>query len=98
MAKDSSAVSAIQGGKVELSSGYYADYVPEAGVTDAGENYEFVQRNIVINHVALVDKARAGHGARIFDRQTGDEPMAVITLEIGRASCRERVDVQEGVE
>lgn len=84
MAKDSSAVSAIQGGKVELSSGYYADYVPEAGVTDAGENYEFVQRNIVINHVALVDKARAGHGARIFDRQTGDEPMAVITLDNGR--------------
>src|SRR5690625_7874757 len=71
MAKDSSAGSAIQGGKDELSSGYYADYVPEAGVTDARENYEFVQRHIVITPVALVDNARAGHGARVCGRHTG---------------------------
>lgn len=81
--KDQAAIDAVNNGKAELSAGYLAEYVAEIGVTDDGEEYEFVQRNIVINHVALVDKARAGQGARIFDKK-GDPQMKVITLDNGR--------------
>src|SRR5690606_30598719 len=38
--------------------------------------YEFVQRSIRINHIALVDRARAGRDARLFDRQ----PKEAITM------------------
>jgi len=74
--KDAEAIKAIEAGKVELSAGYTAEYVPEKGVTDAGEAYEFVQRSIRINHIALVDRARAGRDARLFDRQ----PKEAITM------------------
>lgn len=84
LVKDSGAIELIQSGKVQLSAGYYADYNKENGTVD-GQSYEYVQRNIVINHVALVDNARAGKGAKIFDK-TGVKPMTVkVTLDNGRA-------------
>lgn len=83
LVKDGQAIKGIQSGKTELSAGYYADYIPEKGSHD-GIDYEFIQRNIVINHVALVDTARAGRGAKIFDR-SGDKPMPKVTLDNGRA-------------
>src|SRR5690606_16428458 len=60
-------------GKTELSVGYLAEYAHEPGVTDSGEAYEFVQRRIAVNHVALVDRARAGRNARLFDHLTNPE-------------------------
>lgn len=74
--KDQEAIEAIEAGKTELSVGYLAEYAHEPGVTDSGEAYEFVQRRIAVNHVALVDRARAGRNARLFDRQ----PKEAITM------------------
>lgn len=82
--KDSKAIEAVKSGKVELSPGYYADYIKESGTVD-GIEYEFIQRNIAINHVALVDVARGGRKARIFDNQTGEHSMKKITLDNGRS-------------
>jgi hypothetical protein len=48
----------------ELSLGYTVDLEPESGVYD-GEEYDFRQKNIRYNHLALVDIARAGPMARI---------------------------------
>jgi hypothetical protein len=80
--KDKKAIDAVQSGKLELSAGYEAEYIPEQGVTDSGEPYEFVQRKIRINHIALVDKARAGREARLFDKlQEADMP--IVTLDNG---------------
>jgi hypothetical protein len=61
--KDAAAIKSVADGKRELSAGYTADMeaAPE------GVGYDFVQRNIRINHLALVDKARAGSKARIGD-------------------------------
>lgn len=75
--KDQSAIDAIQSGKSELSPGYLAEYVPVNGYAPDGTNYEFEQRDIVINHVAVVEAARAGNRARIFDsKPKGDVTMA----------------------
>lgn len=83
--KDQSAIDAIQTGKAELSAGYRAEYVPEKGTTDAGEPYEFIQRDIRINHTALVDRARAGREARLYDHN-GVKSMTVnVTLDSGNS-------------
>lgn len=80
--KDKEAIKAIESGKVQLSAGYtalYDDKVPE------GADYEFIQRDIVINHVALVDRARAGAHARLFDNKPEILTMPKITLDSGRS-------------
>jgi hypothetical protein len=61
--KDQAAIDAVNSGKRELSAGYTAD-MEEA---KPGLGYDFIQRNIRINHLAVVDSARAGSKARIGD-------------------------------
>jgi hypothetical protein len=74
--KDQSAIDDIQSGKAELSPGYMAEYVKAPGIAPDGTPYEFEQRDIVINHVAVVEAARAGKVARIFDHKPKGVPMA----------------------
>jgi hypothetical protein len=61
---DKSAIMKVDTGKVELSCGYFSDLVEEKGTYD-GEEYDFRQTNIRYNHVALVDKGRAGSQVRL---------------------------------
>lgn len=60
----------IQNGKKELSAGYFCDFVPERGVWN-GRHYDFVQRNIAGNHIALVEKGRNGADVRVMDSAEG---------------------------
>lgn len=50
----------IGAGRRELSCGYEADVVAEAGVSPGGDAYTHVQRDIQHNHLAVVDAGRAG--------------------------------------
>lgn len=81
--KDQVAVDAVNSGKVELSAGYTAMYEQIDGIAPCGTSYEFIQRDIRINHVALVDNARAGANARIFDNNQGERTMIIINLDSG---------------
>jgi Uncharacterized protein conserved in bacteria len=82
-AKDT--VDAVLSGTCELSAGYTATYDDTPGVAPDGTPYQFKQTNIRINHVAVVDRARAGSNARIFDNKTtGDRAMHQITTDTGR--------------
>lgn len=67
---DAVAIKDYRAGKRQLSAGYDVDIEWTPGVTDAGEEYDAVMRNIRNNHIALVDAARAGPGARIGDAGT----------------------------
>lgn len=69
--KDKDAIKAVETGKCELSAGYTAVYDNTPGTTPEGESYDFRQTQIKINHVAIVDRARAGAMARIFDEERG---------------------------
>lgn len=74
--KDQAAIDAIDRGKAELSAGYTSEYDQTPGTAPDGTPYEFIQRDITINHIALCDQARAGHLARLFDHKpTGAKPM-----------------------
>lgn len=63
------------GDLVEVSMGYSADVVDEAGVAPNGERYDRIQKNIRFNHLALLQdgRARAGRGARLRLDSNGDE-------------------------
>jgi hypothetical protein len=66
------AIAATKGGRAQLSVGYSCrlDFVPGQW---QGQKYDAVQREIVVNHVALVDLARAGSLARLrLDAATAD--------------------------
>lgn len=56
---DKNAIAKTETGKVELSCGYSADLVDEQGIFE-GQPYDVRQTNIRYNHVALVDRGRAG--------------------------------------
>lgn len=71
---DPQLIDAIQNdGKQELSIGFQTDVVPTSGEYK-GAKYDSVQRNIQINHVAVVDRAREGHNIRI----TGDSAQMAV--------------------
>ena len=70
---DADLIKEIGDGKEELSIGFKTEVVPVQGEYQ-GVHYDSVQRNIQINHVAVVDKGRAGHSVRI----TGDSAEMVI--------------------
>ena len=56
----------IQNGKKELSLGYFCRYDKQPG-TYKGQRYDYVQRDIIANHLALVDKGRMGADVRVYD-------------------------------
>ena len=64
---DQDAIDAVQRGDAqEVSAGYRVDYDPTPGVTPDGESYDGIQRNIKVNHIALVARGRAGREARLL--------------------------------
>ncbi len=58
------AIDAVKSGRAQLSVGYTCKLVHEPGEHE-GQKYDCFQTDIVVNHVALVDAARAGPEARL---------------------------------
>lgn len=80
--KHQTAIDAVLKGKAEVSAGYTSildDNVP------VGADYEFIQRPQTLNHVAIVDSARAGPIARISDNNGVIAVTVLITLDSGRS-------------
>lgn len=61
----------IESGKKELSMGYECNYEAQHGVFD-GKEYDFVQKNLRGNHIALVNRGRMGSDVRVYDHFTFD--------------------------
>jgi hypothetical protein len=88
--KDAAAIQSVEGGKRELSAGYTCELDFTPGVTADGQAFDAQQKNIRINHLALVDRARAGSQARIGDGAWGagpipateDKPMTLKTVTV----------------
>lgn len=72
---DAKAIKQVQDGKRELSAGYTCELEFIDGVTPEGVAYQAIQKDIRINHVAIVDKGRAGPQARIGDKSWGHSPL-----------------------
>ena len=83
--KDAKGIKAIEDGKRELSAGYTCELEWTAGLTADGKSFDAIQKNIRINHLAVVDAARAGSKARIGDSagiKWGASPFTTAEKEI----------------
>ena len=65
---DAETIRKVQAGKREISMGYLMDLSFESGTTPDGQEYDAIQRNLCMNHLAIVNKGRAGSAVRIGDR------------------------------
>lgn len=65
---DGAAIKAVQDGMRELSAGYDVRLEFADGTAPDGTPYQAIQRDIRINHVAVVDRGRAGPEHRIGDK------------------------------
>ena len=64
---DKDLINKVINGKMELSAGYSQNLVKEKGEFK-GVTYDYIQTNIKINHIALVDSARCGQECKlVFD-------------------------------
>lgn len=82
---DAATIAAVEAGKRELSMGYSADLVFEAGTTPEGETFEVKQTNLRMNHLAIVNAARGGAALRI-----GDSLSPLRSIPTGKPLTKER--------
>lgn len=61
----------VESGKKDLSMGYRCRYELTPGEFE-GQKYDAVQRDILYNHIALVDEGRMGSDVRVMDSFTFD--------------------------
>jgi uncharacterized protein len=94
---DSALVKKILDGKQELSCGYTCDLDPTPGEFQ-GQRYDCVQRNIRGNHVAVVDRGRAGPEVRLrLDSADAVSIRANRTQEPGPGDDRGRQETRQMV-
>jgi uncharacterized protein len=76
---DQSTIEKVQrGDATEVSAGYRVDYDPTPGITPEGESYDGIQRNIRVNHIAIVPRGRAGPEVRLLlDRMDAADAVAL---------------------
>ena len=73
---DAALIADVDAGKRELSNGYSCTLDWAAGTTPDGQAYDAIQRNIFGNHIAVVDKGRAGPECQIQKDSNGGKPFA----------------------
>jgi hypothetical protein len=78
---DGDTIDSIRNGKVELSNGYIADIVWGSGVTEDGIEYDAKQTNIRGNHIAVVQRGRAGPEVKVADSKPIGEQTMLITID-----------------
>ncbi|WP_298958742.1 DUF2213 domain-containing protein [uncultured Methylobacterium sp.] len=69
---DAAAIAAVQGGRREISVGYHCDLDWTPGTAPDGSPYDARQTGVVVDHVAIVERGRAGPDCRIGDGAEGD--------------------------
>ena len=72
----------MRGDAREVSAGYRVSYDPTPGVTDGGEHYDGIQKEIIGNHIAVVRRGRAGPEVKLhLDRQDAADPSLIQNTE-----------------
>lgn len=70
----------------ELSCGYQTELEETPGVTEDGQHYDAIQRNIVYNHLAIVPRGRAGNARLNMD---GEQ---ILESEVEKMSKKIKLD------
>ena len=88
------AVKAVRDGMYQLSCGYICTKVKKPGKHEQYGPYDAIQKNIYINHVALVEKGRAGPsvGIRLDEENVKVKP--IVTQTKGDISMPQNTSVE----
>lgn len=82
---------AIESGEQrELSPGYYSTFVEESGEFN-GEEYNFIQKDLLYNHLALVAEGRSGPDLRILDSKESNKDVDTDILKNKSINKREGI-------
>lgn len=84
----------IENGKKELSMGYFCDYELKDGEFN-GEQYQAIQRNLRINHVALVDEGRMGADVRVMDSKIVFDCMDILKDNLTQKEGKNELDTNK---
>lgn len=85
----------LSGEKRELSAGYTSDIVKESGEFD-GVSYQYVQKDIKVNHVAVVTEGRCGNTCKLNLDNKGVIKMVKIQID-GKAVSMDADEVAKYV-
>jgi uncharacterized protein len=91
---DEQAINAVKQGRNKISMGYKVKMVNESGIYE-GQPYDAIQTNIRYNHLALVDKGRAGDVAQIKLDSADDGVNINLTKEVKNMTKKIRIDSAE---
>lgn len=80
----------IENGKKDLSVGYFCRYELTPGVYN-GQPYDAIQRDIKVNHIALVDEGRMGKDVRVMDSNINIKPLKEKTDMEENKACDEDI-------
>jgi hypothetical protein len=83
MVTDAATIAAYDDGKAELSAGYDCELEFTAGTTPEGAHYDATMKDIRGNHIAIVDRGRAGSECRIGDHEGARKMNTKIVLVDG---------------
>jgi uncharacterized protein len=87
MLRDAAAIrTVLDEGKRQISVGYSCDLEWVDGITEDGQKYDAVQKNIRGNHVAIVSTARGGPELKFGDK--GDDAMDLKTITVDGIACQ----------
>jgi len=89
---DKDGIEAVKNGRRQLSLGYLVDLVEESG-DYKGERYDARQTNIRYNHLAIVDKARAGDQACI--KLDSYDAVEILNIEENMTKRKVKIDEDE---
>lgn len=80
---DADLIAALERGeKREVSIGFECELDHTPGVTEEGEAYEVIQRNIIVNHLAHVPRGRAGESVKVhLDASEFTDPETAIMIQ-----------------
>lgn len=92
---DAKAIQSVEDGTIELSMGYEANIQWGDGVTPNGEKYDAIQKDMRMNHLAIVSSARGGSHLRIGDETSGEDTMKVMVDGISIEASEQAAQVIE---
>jgi len=78
---DAKVIEQVLNGKREISMGYTTELVFEDGVTKDGQPYQAKQTNLNMNHLAIVQRGRAGHECRVGDSNADKWGVSPLTID-----------------
>ena len=97
---DQALINDYEAGKKEISMGYKHNVEFTDGIAPCGTPYQAISRNLRMNHLAIVDRGRAGHECRVGDSNPvkwGVSPITINDDEVTKVTIKTQSVIVDGL-